>query len=61
MCRLQLHDPKCVARYTAELKKRLLQHRIPARLFTLEKSVLANPDDSLTPEQAKEANTIDNL
>ena len=61
MRRLQLHDPKCVARYTAELKKRLLQHRIPARLFALERSVLANPDDSLTPEQAKEANAIDNL
>jgi hypothetical protein len=60
-CADLLHDPKCVACYTAELKKRLLQHRIPAQLFALEKSILANPDDSLTPEQAKEANTMDNL
>ena len=31
MRRLQLHDPKCVAHYTAELKKWLPQHRIPAQ------------------------------
>jgi hypothetical protein len=61
MHRLQLHDPKCVACYTAELKKRLLQHRIPAQLYALEESVLANPNDSLTPEQAQEANAIGNL
>ena len=47
--------------YLAELKKRLLEHTIPARIFALEQSVLANPDQPLTPAQIREANTIDNL
>ena len=59
--RLQLQNPKSIELYLAELKKRLLEHNIPARIFALEQSVLANPNQPLTPAQVREANTIDNL
>jgi hypothetical protein len=59
--RLQLQNPKCVKCHMDELKKRLLEHKISARIFALEQSVLANPDQPPTQAQASKANAIDNL
>ena len=59
MRRLNLINPKATKKYLKIYLEQIHKHRIPQRQFALEASIIDGVP--LTPAQAKEADTIDNL
>ena len=59
--RLQINNNVSTKNYQRKYKQLCIQHNLFQRMFALEAAILNQMGQPPTPEQATEANTIDNL